>query len=84
MGSVHACNTKSGFIQDTRSERNGEPPDGFKHKDKIVKFFEGYVQKHNLPVLYNTNVVSTEFSNGEGYIVETNGKSIKVKNVSVI
>jgi len=65
------------------SERNGESPDGFMPKDKIVNFFEGYVEKFNLPVQYNTNVVSVESDDGEGYIIQTSRNSIKAKNVVV-
>jgi len=65
------------------SERNGESPDGFMPKDKIVKFFEDYVEKFNLPIQYNTNVVSVESDDGKGYIIQTSTNSIKAKNVVV-
>ncbi len=65
------------------SEMNGESPDGFLPKDKIVKFFEGYVDKHKLPVQYNTNVLSVEPDDGKGYIIKTSRDSIKAKNVVV-
>ena len=48
------------------SEINGESPDGFMPKDKIVRFFESYVEKFNLPVQYNTNVLSIESNDGKG------------------
>lgn len=64
-------------------ERYGESPDGYMPKNKIVKFFESYVEKHNLPVQFNTNVVSVESANGDGYVIKTDGKSIKAKNVVV-
>ncbi|MBK9096598.1 MAG: NAD(P)-binding domain-containing protein [bacterium] len=65
------------------SERNGEPSDGFMQKDKIVKFLEGYVRKNNLPVWYNTNVISVEPNGRLGYIIKTGEKTIKAKNVVV-
>lgn len=64
-------------------KNNGESPDGFMPKDKIVKFFESYVEKHNLPIQYNTNVVSVESYNGDGYLIKTNKNTIKAKNVVV-
>jgi len=64
-------------------ESYGESPDGYLPKNKIVKFFESYVEKHNFPIQYNTNVVSVESVNGEGYVIKTDGKSIKAKNVVV-
>jgi putative flavoprotein involved in K+ transport len=64
-------------------ESYGESPDGYLPRNKIVKFFESYVEKHNFPVQYNTNVVSVESANGDGYLIKTDGKSIKAKNVVV-
>jgi putative flavoprotein involved in K+ transport len=64
-------------------ESYGESPDGYLPKNKIVKFFESYVEKHNFPVQYNTTVVSVESANGDGYLIKTDGKSIKAKNVVV-
>jgi len=65
------------------SEINGESPDGFMPKDKIVRSFESYVEKFNLPVQYNTNVLSLESNDGKCYIVKTSSNSIKAKNVVV-
>ena len=65
------------------SKINGESPDGFMPKDKIVNFFEGYVDKHKLPVQYNTSVLSIEPDDGLGYVIQTSGNSIKAKNVVV-
>jgi putative flavoprotein involved in K+ transport len=47
-------------------ESYGETSDGYMPKNKIVKFFESYVEKHNFPVQYNTTVVSVESANGDG------------------
>jgi len=65
------------------SDNNGEPPDGFMPKDKIVRFFESYVEKHSLPVHYNTNVVSVEAEDNKGFIVRANNGVYEVKNVIV-
>lgn len=65
------------------SKMNGESPDGFMPKDKIVKFFEGYVDIHKLPVQYNTSVLSVEPDDGLGYVIQTSGNSIGAKNVVV-
>lgn len=64
-------------------EKDGESPNGFMPKDKIVKFFESYVNKHNLSVQYNTNVVSVESANGNGYLIKTDRNTIKAKYVVV-
>jgi putative flavoprotein involved in K+ transport len=65
------------------SERNGESPDGFMPREKVVKFFENYVEKFKLPVQFKTQVTSVEVVDNNGYLVQTNKETYKVKNVVV-
>lgn len=51
----------------------GPEPDGFWGRDELVRSFEQYVEKHELPVRTGVSVTSVEAApSGSGFIVTTN------------
>jgi len=63
------------------AEYSGPDPDGFMPRDEIVAYFEQYADRFQLPVLYNSRVVSIEQVNGRGYRVQTDGRTFEADNV---
>lgn len=63
------------------AEYAGDDPDGFLPKDKIVEFFERYVEGFNLPVQFNTTVKEIAPLDGRGWRVMTDQGSYLVNNV---
>jgi putative flavoprotein involved in K+ transport len=54
------------------AEYRGSEPDGFMERAEIIRYFEDYVTRFNLPVQFNTRVTSIEpQANGNGYLVTT-------------
>lgn len=60
----------------------GNDPDGFLPKEAIVAYFDRYVEKFNLPILFNTTVTEVALIEG-GYQVTANGKNYRAKNVVI-
>lgn len=60
----------------------GPDPDGYLPKAEIVKFFEEYIARHELPVRFNVDVLKVT-SNGQGYEVETNAGLFEARNVVI-
>ncbi|HEY6975225.1 MAG TPA: NAD(P)-binding domain-containing protein [Chitinophagaceae bacterium] len=66
------------------AEYNGSDPNGFMSKAEIVACIEQYIQRFNLPVRYNTEVIAVEaMSEQQGYLVHTKNKIYKASNVVV-
>jgi putative flavoprotein involved in K+ transport len=65
------------------AEYDGPDRDGFMSRNEIVAYFERYAERFQLPVQYNTHVVSIESMNGQGYRVQTGDQSFQVKNVVI-
>jgi putative flavoprotein involved in K+ transport len=63
------------------AEYNGADPHGFMSRDEIIARFEQYVERFQLPVQYNTRVVSIEAMDGKGYRVQTDERTLVAKNV---
>ena len=59
----------------------GADRDGFMPRDEIVAYFEQYVERFQLPVQYNTRVISVEPMNSEGYRVQTPERTFEANNV---
>jgi putative flavoprotein involved in K+ transport len=60
---------------------NGADRDGFMPRDKVVAYFEQYVERFQLPVQYNTRVVLVEPMDHKGYRVQTSERTFHAKNV---
>jgi putative flavoprotein involved in K+ transport len=59
-------------------------PHGFLSRDEIVAYFEDYVKRFHLPVLYNVHVQSVVLqSSGQRYVIETNVGRFDADNVVV-
>jgi len=65
------------------AEYSGAGRDGFMPRDEIVAYFERYVERFQLPVLYNTRVISIEPLDQQGYRVQTPGRVFTAKNVVI-
>jgi putative flavoprotein involved in K+ transport len=65
------------------AEYDGPDRDGFMPKEQIVSYFEEYVRRFALPVLYNTQVLSVEAADGGGYRVATSVGPIIADNVVI-
>jgi putative flavoprotein involved in K+ transport len=54
------------------AEYDGSDPDGFLGRAEIIRYFEDYVARFNLPVQYNTRVTAIEpQADDKGYLVTT-------------
>lgn len=67
-------------IPDSGLEADGSK---FMPRKDVVTFFENYIERNNLPVIYNSNVISVERSENGRYTVQTDQKSYTAKNVVV-
>lgn len=56
---------------------------GFMTLEEVVTFFEDYVDRNNLPLRFNSKVISVEASDSEGYIVQTTDKKYQANNVVI-
>jgi len=73
--------TPNWTIQLPGAHYDGNDPDGFLSKAEIIAYFEGYVEKYNLPVRYKTSVLEVSPMDGSGYQVKTGGETYQAKNV---
>jgi putative flavoprotein involved in K+ transport len=62
---------------------DGSDPDGFLPRDKIVAYFERYVEKFDLPIRFNTKVTEVVPLEKGGYQVTANAKTYQAKNVVI-
>ena len=74
--------TPNWMIQLPGAEYQGDEPDSFMERDKIINYFEEYIKRFELPIRYGIQVVSVE-SNGNGYLVKTNKSDFKAANVVI-
>lgn len=58
----------------------GHEPDGFLSKTEILAYFQGYFEKYQFPIQFNTTVTEVA-SVADGYQVTANGKAYHAKNV---
>lgn len=63
------------------AEYNGPDRAGFMPRDGLIAYFEQYVERFQLPVQYNTHVVSVEPMDGKGYRVQTTERTFEANNV---
>lgn len=62
---------------------DGPDPDGFMNKTELVARFDRYVEQHQLPIEFNTTVTSVQPLEGGGFLVQTQDKDYRVRNVVV-
>jgi putative flavoprotein involved in K+ transport len=70
------------MIQLPGGEYQGDEPDGFMPRDRIIDYFEEYVKRFEMPIRYGIQVASIE-PNGKGYLVKTNKADFTAANVVV-
>jgi putative flavoprotein involved in K+ transport len=64
------------------AEYRGSEPDGFMERAEIIRYFEDYVMRFDLPVQFNTHVTSIEpQTNGAGYLVTTDRETYAARQV---
>jgi putative flavoprotein involved in K+ transport len=64
------------------AEYRGSEPEGFLERADIIRYFEDYVTRFNLPVQFNTRVTAIEpQANGEGYLVATDRDTYAARQV---
>ena len=64
------------------AEYQGDEPDGFMHRDKVVAYLEDYLERFRLPIQYGVRVSSVE-ANGAGYRVRTGEATFEASNVVI-
>jgi len=63
------------------AEYEGADRNGFMSREEVVSYFERYAERFQLPVQYNTDVISVEPMDGMGYLVITTERTIEARNV---
>lgn len=63
-------------------EYAGDEPHSFMERDQIVRTFESYLTRHNLPVEFGVRADSVELLNG-GYRVKTSRGDLSARNVVI-
>jgi len=62
-------------------EYDGSDPDGFMPRNELVSRFERYAQKYQLPIAYNTPIISVQPAEGSGFLVKAPEKEYHARNV---
>ena len=62
------------------AEYQGDDPDGFMPRDKVIAYFEEYVRRFELPIRYGIRVTAVEPTE-TGYLVRTGKTEYKAANV---
>jgi putative flavoprotein involved in K+ transport len=74
--------TPNWMIQLPGAEYQGDDPDGFMEREKIISYFKDYIDQNELPIRYGIRVTSVELK-GNGYLVGTNKTDFKADNVII-
>jgi putative flavoprotein involved in K+ transport len=74
--------TPNWMIKLPGAEYQGDEPDGFMTRDKIIDLFEKYIKQNEMPIRYGIQVTSVE-PKGDGYLVKTNKADFKAANVII-
>lgn len=75
--------TPNWTIQLPGAEYDGDDPDGYLPKEKIVDYFERYIEKYDLPVRFKTSVLEVVPMDGGGYQVRTEAGMVQARNVVI-
>ena len=65
------------------AEYDGPDREAFMPREKVVDYFERYVERFKLPVQYNTSVIAVEPMEGKGYRVQTTDCTFEADNVVI-
>jgi putative flavoprotein involved in K+ transport len=65
------------------AEYQGSDPDGYMGRDELVRYFEQYILRNQLPVRYSTRVTSIDNCDGDGYRVQAGETTWQARNVVV-
>ena len=65
------------------AEYDGPDREAFMPREKVVQYFEQYVERFKLPVQYNTSVIAVEPMDGRGYRVQTTDSTFEADNVVI-
>jgi putative flavoprotein involved in K+ transport len=57
--------------------------DNFMSREKVIEFFDNYIDVFKLPVKFNTRVLSIEADGKDGFLIQTDTDTWKAKNVVV-
>jgi len=74
--------TPNWMIRLPGAEYQGDEPDEFMVRKKIIEYFEEYIKQFELPIRYGIQVTSVE-SIDTGYLVETNKTNFEADNVVI-
>jgi putative flavoprotein involved in K+ transport len=61
---------------------SGDDPNGFMSKEAVVRFFEDYIHKFQLPIRFGITVKSVEYL-GDGYLLKTTAGDFKASNLVI-
>ncbi|MGH2616313.1 MAG: NAD(P)-binding domain-containing protein, partial [Thermomicrobiales bacterium] len=75
--------TPNWSVQMPGAEYDGPDRDGFMPRDEVVAYFARYAERFQLPVQFNTRVLSIEPLDGAGYRVATPAQSFRAQNVVI-
>src|SRR5512133_3923155 len=62
-------------------EYDGPDPDGYMTRAELIDRFERHVEKHQLPISYNSRVTSVLQVDGGDFLVQTQDKEYRARNV---
>src|SRR5271157_78677 len=65
------------------AEYQGSDPNGYMGRDELVRYFEQYILRNQLPVRYSTRVTSIDYREGDGYRVQAGETTWQARNVVV-
>jgi len=74
--------TPNWTIQLPGAEYQGDDPDGFMIRDKVIAYFEEYIEQFELPIRYGIRVTSVEPVEA-GYLVRTDKGEFEAANVVI-
>jgi putative flavoprotein involved in K+ transport len=74
--------TPNWMIQLPCAEYQGDDPDGFMIRDKVIAYFEEYIEQFELPIRYGIRVTSVEPVEA-GYLVRTDKGEFEAANVVI-
>jgi putative flavoprotein involved in K+ transport len=74
--------TPNWMIQLPGAEYQGDEPDGFMIREKIINYFDAYIKRYDLPIRYGTLVTTVEAVES-GYLVRTNNFDYEAENVII-
>ncbi len=65
------------------AEYDGPDRGAYMPRDEVVSYFERYIERFQVPIRYNTGVLSIQPLDGKGYRVQTSDRVIDADNVVI-